>query len=378
MLRWCRAALLLAVVILSAPLSAEEQYLLDSEDVLQVVVLNHPELSVDSLTVLADGSIDYPIVGHVMARGLTPAQLERTITEGMKKELRNPKVTVIVKVPRQRRIYVSGGVGQAGIVDWKEGWRLSEAIAAAGGLKIMPELAVATVLRVGQDPIVINLDKVYVEADPKANIPVLPGDSISIHSRTHRIYVTGQVNAPGGYDLPIGKGVREAVALAGGLKDTAAPTRAYVQRGGTKIGVDLHRLLELGDESQNLALQEGDNLHVPEGRDHVAILGHVNRPGFYPLVETERLTVAQLVARAGGGDRDAKLHEVTLQRAKGGAITTMVVDVRAIVERGELQRDVVLEPSDIVLVPGRRRRTPRNVLADLYGLGVLRSLLTGF
>jgi len=374
--RWLLAALLPALLFIAAPLPAEEAYALDSEDVLQVVVLNHPEISVDSLTVLADGYIDYPIAGRIMARGLTPAQLEQTITEGLKKELRNPKVTVIVKMPRPRRVYVSGGVGQAGIVDWKEGWRLSEAIAAAGGLKILPEMAGATILRVGQDPIVINLEDVYVKADPKANIPVFPGDSISIHSRTYQIFVTGQVNTPGSYELPIGKGVREAVALAGGLKQTAAPTRAYVQRGETKLPVDLHRLLELGDQSQDFALQDGDSLHVPESRDHVAILGHVISPGFYPLVETERMTVAQLVARAGGGDRDAKLHEVMLQRAKGGLVTTTVINVRAIIERGELQRDAVLEPSDIVLVPGKRRRTPRNMLGDLYGLGVLRSLLT--
>jgi polysaccharide export outer membrane protein len=371
--------LVVAGIVLAASFAgADEQpapYLLDAEDVLSVVVVNHPELSVDALMVLSDGTIDYPLVGKVAARGLTPDQLQDRIAEGLRKELKNPKVTVAVKIPRPRRVYVNGEVGKAGIVEWKPGWRISEAIAAAGGLVARPDLAEAKIFRVGHDPIVVDLAAVYVQAEPGANVPVLVEDSITVYSRTLRIYVTGQVRQPGYFYIPIGTGIREAIATAGGLSEKAAPTRAYIQRGTQQIPVDLHRLIEQADASADVPLQANDVLHVPEARDFIAVFGHVTNPGYYPLNEVDRLTVARAIGVAGGSDANAKLTDVILVRAEQGATKTQTVNVRAILEQGQVQRDIVLKPGDIIVVSGKERKTTRNILSQLYGLGALRVLI---
>jgi len=379
--RTTRIALIVTAVglaLLCAAASAQqaaEPYLLGAEDVLQVVVVDHPELSVDALPVLSDGTVDYPLAGRIAAAGLTPDQLQAKIVEGLKKELKNPKVTVLVKVPRPRRVYVNGEVGKPGIVEWKPGWRITEAIAAAGGIVGRPDLAEAKIFRVGQDPIVVDLTAVYVRAEAAANALVLPEDSITVSSRTYRIYVNGQVKQPGPYEVPIGEGVRQAVAMAGGLTDKAAPTRAYVQRGEQQMPVDLHRLMEKGDTTADFPVKAGDVLHVPEGRDFVAVFGHVTNPGYYPLNEVDKLTVARAIGVAGGSDKDAKLTEVILVRGEQGATRTQVVNVRAILETGQVQRDVVLRPGDIVVVSGKTRKTTRNILSELYGVGALRALL---
>lgn len=113
---------LLALLLAAGLQAAQPPYLLGPEDVLDVAVLRHPELSQSQVVVLADGTIDYPIAGKIQAGGLTTLQLAAAIAQGLSAELRSPQVTVTVSQPRQRRIYVDGQVGQPGVLDWKPGW----------------------------------------------------------------------------------------------------------------------------------------------------------------------------------------------------------------------------------------------------------------
>jgi protein involved in polysaccharide export with SLBB domain len=355
----------------------QQDYLLDAEDVLQITVLDHPELSLDTVTVMEDGSLIYPLIGRLVVRGLSAQQVQQRIVEGLKKELRQPRVTVVLKIPRKQRVYVNGEVGAAGEVDWKPGWRISEAIAAAGGLKIRPELSRTTIFRPGQSPIQVNLEAIYLKNDQSANIALLPGDSITVLSHTIRIYVTGQVRNPKDYEIPVGAGVRQAIAAAGGLLEDAAASRAYVMRGSEKIPINLYKLLEEGTGGNDFPLQALDAIHVPESRDSIAVFGHVKNAGFYPLKDSEHLTVAQALSRAGGTDLQANIAGVVVNRVEDGKALQFAVDVKAIQEQGRLEKDVEVRPGDIILVPAKRKMTPSSVLSNIYGLSVLRALFGG-
>lgn len=358
--------------------SSQQDYLLDSEDVLQITVLDHPELSLDTVTVMEDGSLLYPLMGRLVVRGLTAQQVQQKVADGLKKELREPRVTVVLKVPRRKRIYVDGAVGMPGVVDWKPGWRVSEAIAAAAGLKIRPEFARTTIFRVGQSPIRVDLEAIYLKNDQSANIPLMPGDGVTVLSYTFQIYVTGQVARPGACEVPVGSGLRQAIASAGGLLENAAGSRAYVMRAGEKIPVNLYKLLEQAAQETDFPLQPLDSIHVPESRDSIAVFGHVKNAGFYPMRDSEHLTVAQAVSRAGGTDRQANISGVFVNRAEDGKAIQITVDLKAIEEHGRIEKDIEVRPGDIILVPAKRKMTPATTLSDIYGLSVLRSLFTGF
>jgi len=361
-----------AVALPAAP------YLLGPEDVLAVNVLRHPELSLE-VTILADGAINYPVMGKVTLAGLTVEQAAEAIAEGLKSELREPQVAVVVKTPRPRRVYVNGAVGRPGICDWQEGWRLSEAIAAAGGLTILPEAAHTTIFRAGCDPISADLYALYVKTDPAANLPVQPGDSITINQNTVRIYITGQVAKPGMYDLPVGAGVRQAIALAGGLQERAAGSRAYLVRGGQKIPVNLTLALEQGSTEGEAALQAEDVLHVPENLDSLAVFGHVNKPGYYEIKDGDVMTVAKAVSMAGGTDDRADSKKVLVVRTGAdGQSQLLKVNLHAIMVEGHGELNLALQPSDIVFVCGKTRFKDTNILSGLYGLNVVRTLLLGF
>lgn len=81
--------------------------------------------------------------------------------------------------------------------------------------------------------------------------------------RTTRVYVLGEVAKPGMYELEKRHNLLDAVGIAGAYTKYAAKKKVYVIRKeqeavNTKVKVDLLNLLEKGDMSQNIVLNEGD------------------------------------------------------------------------------------------------------------------------
>jgi polysaccharide export outer membrane protein len=85
-----------------------------------------------------------------------------------------------------------------------------------------------------------------------------------------QIQVIGQVTKPGSLPYRAGMKVLDAVLAVGGLTQFAAGNRTKIERmdGGRKqeLRVKLDSLVNKGDMSQNLPLQPGDVLVVPEAR----------------------------------------------------------------------------------------------------------------
>jgi len=368
----------IALLLAAGVQAAEPAYVLGPEDVITVTVLRHPELSRSAVVVLGDGTIDYPIVGKIKAEGLTTSELAARLQKGLASELRDPEVTVAVSQPRLQRIYVDGEVREAGVVNWKPGWRVSQAIATAGGLSTRPDRCRATLFRVGRDPTPVDLLAIFVKQDPAADLTLEPGDSLHIASNTLTVYVTGDVTQAGAFEVVAGSTTRQAIAAAGGLTQTAAPEQAYLMRAGEKIPVDLYRIMEQGDASSDLVLEPGDVIHVPENRENIAVFGHVAKPGYYGIRPTDHLTASQAIAQAGGTTAAAASSHVMIVREQGGQSVTIPVDMRAILERGQIDRDVELRPGDKILVPKSPKRTPSGMLSQFYGLALLRSLFLGF
>ena len=81
-------------------------YVIGSGDILQINVWHEPEASVSSTVVRTDGLISLPLIKEIQAAGLTPAELEKLITERLSKQIRNADVTVLVKEIHSEKIYL--------------------------------------------------------------------------------------------------------------------------------------------------------------------------------------------------------------------------------------------------------------------------------
>ena len=116
------------------PSPTTNEYYIGIGDRLDVVFFFNSELTTPNLLVRRDGRITLPYVGDVMAAGVTPMELDSTLTEQFSEILRDPNVSVIVVDSEDRRIYVLGEVSRPGGYTFDESVSVSQALALAGGL----------------------------------------------------------------------------------------------------------------------------------------------------------------------------------------------------------------------------------------------------
>ncbi|MEO6054248.1 MAG: polysaccharide biosynthesis/export family protein [Chthoniobacterales bacterium] len=91
----------------------------------------------------------------------------------------------------------------------------------------------------------------------------------------------------------------------------------------------------------------------PRGR--VFVTGEVRTQGPLDLPSsTEKLTVSSAILQAGGFADFANKRKVrVLRKMPNNTTTTTTVDVKDIIEKGHLEKDIILEAGDVVYVPER-------------------------
>lgn len=119
--------------------------------------------------------------------------------------------------------------------------------------------------------------------------------------RSKRIYVDGEVKAPGLQaidDIPMT--LVEALNRAGGLVPTADQSRITVTRGEKTYHINMQQLVQRGINPSNIMLAHGDVVRVPS-RDEskVFVSGEVTTPKALTM-HNGRLTLNEALGEAGG------------------------------------------------------------------------------
>lgn len=125
-----------AVAQQSPPPQAQQasQYRINPGDELEVYVWGEERLQ-RTVKVLPDGTIAFPLAGQVMARGLLPQELERTISDRLQGQYRGevPQITVSVAAPSGMQFSVMGRVNSPGTFTPGRYVNVIEALSMAGG-----------------------------------------------------------------------------------------------------------------------------------------------------------------------------------------------------------------------------------------------------
>ena len=165
------------------PLVSQADYLIGSEDVLQINVWKEPDFSTTAVPVRADGKISLPLLDDIQAAGLTPQQLSRNVAERLRQFVSEPRVTVIVTAMNSRRAYVMGQVTRQGAVSLVSNMTVLQAISAAGGLGQFANGKKIYILRTvngRQQRLAFNYNEVIKGDRPEQNIFLKPGDTVVV------------------------------------------------------------------------------------------------------------------------------------------------------------------------------------------------------
>jgi protein involved in polysaccharide export with SLBB domain len=141
--------------------------------------------------------------------------------------------------------------------------------------------------------------------------------------RTIRIYVVGEVEEPGAYDISSLSTALNALVGAGGVTPRGSLRSLKHMRGKQEIEeIYTYDLLLHGVSPDAKKLENGDTLMVPSVGPQVTVTGMVRRPAIYELNGEE--TVEDALELAGGILPAAALRHVEVQRLEAHEKRTML------------------------------------------------------
>jgi protein involved in polysaccharide export with SLBB domain len=268
-IRGVAVTLVLGLVLLVFPTPAlPQEYHVGPGDVLEVSVVGEPVVS-GPVTVSPDGNIVLPLVGPVFVNDLTLPQVTDKVKAALKDFIREPQIVVAMRQasPRRQFAYLLGQVARPGVYEMQEGWTVADLVAVAGGPAPSAALSKAFILR-KSETIPVNLEQLLIDGNTSANLPLTSGDLVIVPETRSRVVIMGQVNKPGPYLLKAGDRVVDVLSSAGGPTPNAGTHQIGIIRQKeskpTVTPVDIDKFYKSGDMSQNLALEPGDIIYVPE------------------------------------------------------------------------------------------------------------------
>jgi polysaccharide export outer membrane protein len=87
------------------------------------------------------------------------------------------------------------------------------------------------------------------------------------------------------------------------------------------------------------------------GNKTIFVMGEVAKPGSYPIPTESRMTVLEAISTAGGFTPIAAQDRARVLRYVNGASVTYTINTKEITQQDQKEKDMVLEPNDIVYVP---------------------------
>jgi polysaccharide export outer membrane protein len=166
-----------------------DSYKMSVSDQIQINVWKNPELSL-SQPIRPDGKVSVPLVGDVMAVGLTPEELASVIEEQLSVYIKTPNVTIILtNLEGQKylsRIRITGSVGQNISISYRQGMTVLDAVLDAGSLDVYADGNRTKLHRRtgdGSESYDIRLDDIMEDGDMTTNVILLPGDIITVPER---------------------------------------------------------------------------------------------------------------------------------------------------------------------------------------------------
>ncbi|MDJ0842798.1 SLBB domain-containing protein [Crocosphaera sp.] len=217
-----------------------------------------------------------------------------------------------------------------------------------------------------------------------------------ISPRPLKLAISGEINSPGSYLLPIEGGqkfptVTQLIQQAGGLTTVADLGKVQIKREfkgeNLVLTLNLWDLIKDGQLKQDITLRDGDQVIIPTQATidlaqtrllsdanfgitanqeiNVAVVGEVYRPGSYRVIpesntvtgsqgnirrQPPRLTFA--VQLAGGVKPLANVRDVELRRYnRDGSQQIISVDLWNLLETGDIEEDIILQEGDTIIIP---------------------------
>jgi polysaccharide export outer membrane protein len=257
----------------------EDRYRIGPGDVLDIRILNRPNLSREAVRVEGNGVIRMPLIDdEIQAACKTEGELAKEIAEKYTKFYRKPQVDVFIKEYHSRQVAVIGAVNEQSRFELQRRVRLLELLTYAKG----------TAPKAGQTINIVHAPRSYscekgeapgeatgfssyklsdtLLGDPRANPYIEPGDIVTI-PEANLVYVVGNVYTPLTIPLKEPITISRAIAMAGGIRQDSKKDQVRIVRQETATGTSREIVVDLSaiekKRAEDVALLPNDIIDVP-------------------------------------------------------------------------------------------------------------------
>ena len=293
-------------------------YLLGPGDVLLLTLWGRVSRSVP-IEVGPEGSALIPGSAPLRVAGRTLRDVRADILRRMSLQYRGVSMDLRLARPRTFRVYLTGQVNRPGPVEASGAMRVGDVLTGALLLEGASHRRIE-VLRADGTRIFCDLELFLQTGDATMNPWLADGDVIQVPSATEFVYAQGALARPGRYELGVRDSLRTLLRLAGDPLPSAEVDRVLLVRfkdpfTPESLWVSLD---DVYSRRRNPVLEDGERLYIyfiPQyhQQHEAAILGEVQRPGTYPIVEG-RTRLSNLVSAADGFQASADLSAIRVHR----------------------------------------------------------------
>lgn len=161
-------------------------YRLGPADEIAVRVRLEPDYSIDRAKISPDGRVFHPLLGDVVAGGLTVEQLTKKLKQDLLRYIKQPEVSVQLLEAKSAKVGVLGEVGHPGILLMSGPMTVLDAITQAGGFARTGSRSNVSLVRQSQtgkyQTLNVDVKKLLAgKADAEENLPLQPGDTVIVH-----------------------------------------------------------------------------------------------------------------------------------------------------------------------------------------------------
>lgn len=221
-------------LLLAATVTTAQDYRIGEGDVVRISVYQQADLET-IVRVSNQGTLVMPLIGPVMARGRTVAQLAEAVTAKLADGyLVDPHVNVYIEEFRSQKVTILGAVNGPGLYEISGDISFLELVSRAGGFTALAgdEAAIerqAAGTASGKQKLKVDLKRFLEKGDTSSDVPLRDGDSIFV-KQAAMFYVNGEVRNPDVYKYQPHMSVIKAVTLANGFTEKAAPSDIRIIR----------------------------------------------------------------------------------------------------------------------------------------------------
>jgi protein involved in polysaccharide export with SLBB domain len=297
-------------------------------------------------------------------------------------ELKDGDVVTISTIPGgiENFVSITGPVRYTGKYELKDGFRISDIIKVAGGVKIETYIERAYVKRKLDDNTYVNqkfsLKNILEDENSPDNFLLKRSDQIQLFSKDDFIEkflvsIDGSVIKPTAMEYTEGLTLNDLLFYAGGLKIEAANSKIEISRimniqtdsiEGLKFTpqrvvvqtITVGPNLELDDASKAFALAPMDKIYVRKiygfnEQMNITLKGEVKYPGVYPILDKNE-RVLDVIERAGGLTPYAFVANAKLTRPDN-SLNFTIFQLKDAFGDTASRANLILKDGDIIEIP---------------------------